>query len=86
MSNVYAAENTSTTFNCWPFYGGDSATIHHCMALFQYCFHSESGIVIRNEPHHDNTNKMECAPSEDSDQSGHPPSLTRVFAVRLMGS
>ena len=27
-----------------------------------------------------------CAPSEDSDQPGHPPSLIRVFAVRLMGS
>ena len=25
----------------------------------------------------------ECAPSEDSDQSGHPPSLSRVFALRL---
>ena len=24
-----------------------------------------------------------CAASEDSDQPGHPPSLTRVFAVRL---
>ena len=24
-----------------------------------------------------------CAPSEDSDQPGHPPSLIRVFAVRL---
>ena len=23
-----------------------------------------------------------CAPSEDSDQPGHPPSLSRVFAVR----
>ena len=29
------------------------------------------------------TNKMACAPSEDSDQPGHPPSLIRVFAVRL---
>ena len=28
----------------------------------------------------------ECAPSEDSDQPGHPPSLIRVFAVRFMGS
>ena len=28
-------------------------------------------------------NKMACAPSEDSDQSGHPPSLIRVFAVRM---
>ena len=25
----------------------------------------------------------ECAPSEDSDQPGHPPSLNRVFAVRM---
>ena len=30
--------------------------------------------------------KNECAPSEDTDQPGHPPSLIRVFAVRLMGS
>ena len=28
----------------------------------------------------------ECAPSEDSDQPGHPPSLIRVFPVRSMGS
>ena len=27
-----------------------------------------------------------CAPSEDSDQPGHPPSVIRVFAMRLMGS
>ena len=26
---------------------------------------------------------MTCAPSEDSDQPGHPPSLIRVFAVRM---
>ena len=35
------------------------------------------------EPRHDKTNKNECAPSEDSDQPGHPPSLIRVFAVRM---
>ena len=28
----------------------------------------------------------ECAPSEDTDQPGHPPSLIRVFAVRPVGS
>ena len=39
-------------------------------ALFELC-----------EPHHDKTNKMSCAPSEDSDQPGHPPSLIRVFTV-----
>ena len=36
----------------------------------------------RFEPWHDKTNKMACAPSRDSDQPGHPPSLIRVFAVR----
>ena len=35
------------------------------------------------EPPHDKTNKMACAPSEDSDQPGHSPSLIRVFAVRM---
>ena len=35
------------------------------------------------EPPHDKTNKMACVPSEDSDQPGHPPSLIRVFAVRM---
>ena len=38
-----------------------------------------------NEPQHDKTNKMICAPSDDSDQPGHPPILIRVFAVRSMG-
>ena len=27
--------------------------------------------------------QKDYAPSEDSDQPGHPPSLTRVFAVRM---
>ena len=26
---------------------------------------------------HDETNKMACVPSEDSDQPGHPPSLIK---------
>ena len=29
------------------------------------------------------SNKMACAPSEDSCKPGHPPSLIRVFAVRM---
>ena len=29
------------------------------------------------------TNKMTRAPSEDSAQAGHPPSLIRVFDVRI---
>ena len=39
-----------------------------------------------NEPPHNKTSNVACAPSEDSDQPGNPPSLIRVFAVRLMGS
>ena len=35
------------------------------------------------EPPPDKTNKMNCAPSEDTDQPGHLPSLIRVFAVRM---
>ena len=38
------------------------------------------------EPHRDKTSEMACAPSEDSDQPGHPPSLIKVFAVRSVGS
>ena len=39
--------------------------------------------IYTYEPPHDKTYKMACASSEDSDQSGHPPSLIRVFAVRV---
>ena len=47
-------------------------------------FEQTSNTVI--EPHRDKTNNLARAPCEDSDQPGHPPSLIRVFAVRLMGS
>ena len=42
-------------------------------------YHGSCNII---EPQHDKANKIACAPSEDSDQLGHPPSLIRVFAVR----
>ena len=38
-----------------------------------------------NEPQHDKTKEMTYAPSEDSDQSGHPLSLIKVFAMRSVG-
>ena len=38
------------------------------------------------EPPRDKTNKMACAPSEDSDQPGHLPNLIRVFAVSACAS
>ena len=37
-------------------------------------------------PPHDKTDKMTCAPNEDSDQPRQPPSLIRVFAVHSVGS
>ena len=39
-----------------------------------------------HEPPREKANKMACAPSEDSYQPGHPPSLIRVFAVRSVDS
>ena len=36
-----------------------------------------------HEPPDDKTNKMACAPNEDSHQPGHPPSPNRVLAVRI---
>ena len=38
------------------------------------------------DPQQDKNNKMTFAPSEDSDQPGHPPNLIRVFAVRSTDS
>ena len=35
------------------------------------------------EPPHGKINKVSCTPSEDLNQSGHPPSLIRIFAVRM---
>ena len=43
----------------------------------------QRAVILINEPHRDKTNKMACVPSKDSDQPGHPPSLIRVFSVRL---
>ena len=46
-------------------------------------YYAEFGVCVllwghfwnANEPQHDKTNKMTCAPSKDSDQPGHPPSI-----------
>ena len=38
------------------------------------------------EPRHDKNQQNECAPSEDSDQPGRPPSPTGVFVLRSVGS
>ena len=58
------------------------------MLLCNLAVHSMliSGWAYQGEPQHLKTNKLTCAPSEHSDQTGHPPSLIRVFPVDFMGS
>ena len=50
---------------------------------FEVQFYIHFFHVSPYEPPHDKTNKMACAPSEDSDQPGHPPGIIRVFAVSM---
>ena len=51
--------------------------------LSVYWLHMSWGTFFSNEPAHVKTYKLVCAPSEGSDQHGHPPSLILVFAVRM---
>ena len=41
---------------------------------------------LTSEPAHVKSNEMACAPREDSNQSGHQPSLIMVFAVLMKKS
>ena len=66
----------------------DCASVQTNLSLTVCTYHFASFFVLRliwktNEPPHDETNKMACAPSEDTDQTWHPPSLIRVFAVHM---
>ena len=42
-------------------------------------------VTLTNELRHEKTNKVACAPRDDSDQPWQSPSQIRVFAVRLKG-
>ena len=62
--------------------------LHFChtwrlLTLSLHRAHSNTKTILLYQPPRDKTNKMACAPSEDSDQPGHPPSLIRVFALRM---
>ena len=60
--------------------------IHPAHVVVSIIFHKlwpVTEIRYKNEPPHDKTNKMVGEPSEDTDQPGHPPSVFRVFAVRM---
>ena len=57
---------------------------HRRHRRIQFAFKRDVQVLrISNEQPHDKTNKIASAPSEDSDQPGHPPSLIRIFAVRM---
>ena len=61
-------------------------TITYNMRFDTCCYHSdrETYLVLGSmwiEPQHDKINKMTWAPSKNSDQPGHLPSL--IFAVRI---
>ena len=66
-----------------------NVTSLHCFYDFNSVYLSglsgEEQCIQQNkvEPPHDKTNKMICGPGEDSGQPGHPPSLIRVFALRM---
>ena len=56
-----------------------------CLSIPLGRFCTRAATSLKELPH-DKTNKVTCAPSEDSDQPGHLPSLIRVCAVRSVGS
>ena len=73
----------------WPNHGAlqttqtrDGSTVIFHLAVSVEVLHSLSYFIVMLtifEPPHDKTNKVACAPSEDSDQPGRPPSRIRVF-------
>ena len=76
----WAVRNNTETFTDLFNPGYLWASIVKSFFFFQ-CQSDEVIVQITHEPAHDKTNKMIRAPSEDSDQPGHPPSPNRVFAV-----
>ena len=56
-------------------------TVEYCLNYHQTPTLSVFLVLGCFEPPHHKSNRMACAPSENSDQLGHLPSLIRVFAV-----
>ena len=57
--------------------GSESGEIEHFLVIF-----TRMSFTQTYEPRHDKTNKMSVRPAK-IDQPGHPPSLIKVFAVRM---
>ena len=62
---------------------GDSAGRNKKRCLYIFGNSKSMTHIAIYEPPYDKTNKMACAPSEDSDEPGHPPSLIKVFTGRM---
>ena len=79
---VVAVQGEFLTWFWWRRVYDLSSKLHHTRSLsLRYPVCLFSALLI--EPPHGKSNKMTCAPSEDSDQPGHPPSLS---AWRYFGS
>ena len=66
---------------CWPKNGSSKASCGKCK---NYIMEPMICMIIWAATWQNQ--QCGCAPSEDSDQPGHPPSLISVFAVCLMGN
>ena len=86
----YPAPSPSPTTQCSGMWSGNLSrvSLNTSLQLVSQYLVWLAALFIQSiyEPPRDKTNKMTCAPSEDSDQPRHPPSLIRVFAVLSMGS
>ena len=78
---------TMTSLECIFSFLGQNLAFLYMFIIFRIIdvqmivFNNKQMLSAWYEPPHDKTKKMACAPSEDADQAGHPPSLIRVFAV-----
>ena len=75
---IYCATTNSVFWkNVLSILTASSKVFHELLQIL----HLRKTILIRAASWQNQQN--DCAPSEDSDQPGHPPSLIRVFAVRM---
>ena len=65
----------------WCFHGGHLTVTGALRLVLQTFYHD----LLPFEPPHDKTNKMTCAPSENSDQPGHSLSLDQSLRCALSG-
>ena len=80
------AEQGGVRFNCFVPFLQSSDEYFRCNASFQVAGQKFIRPTYTKRAASWQNQQNVCAPSENSDQPGHPPSLIRVFAVRSVGS